>query len=71
MKPETWVGGGSGHMIQGLPFLFSFHHISTSKNFEEEKSHLTKSRDYCQRGPSWMASVLEASQESMSWSSRL
>lgn len=76
MKPETW-GEGAGSVTQGL-FLFFFLFSSTkqplsaySKNFEEEKCHLAKSRKYCQGGASWMASILQASQGAISQSSNL
>lgn len=56
-------------------FFFSFYSptkyplAACSKNFEEEKCHLAKSREYWQDSMNWMASILEDSQESISWSS--
>ena len=62
-----------------LPSLLSFclsfneHHPLRIyfKEFEEEKYHWTKSREYQQGGASWMTSIPKTSQSSISWSSNL
>lgn len=74
MKPRLGVGGVVmlSKASSFLVFFFflppNIHSVSVLRNVEE-KCHLAKGREYWPGGANWIAPILHASQESISWSS--